>query len=156
MKVYHASSIVVENPDTIHSREYLDFGRGFYITTLREQAEKYALRFLRRGESAVLNIYELSDDLNKWKLLRFDSYNNEWLDYVAKCRSGEPVEFYDMIIGGIANDRVILTLDRYFEGELSKEQTLGLLMYEKPNIQFCIRSQQMLDECLKYIESVKL
>lgn len=69
MKVYHASSIVVANPDTIHSREYLDFGRGFYITTLREQAEKYALRFLRRGESAVLNIYELSDDLNKWKLL---------------------------------------------------------------------------------------
>lgn len=53
-------------------------------------------------------------------------------------------------------DRVILTLDRYFEGELSKEQALGLLMYEKPNIQFCIRSQQMLDECLKYIESVKL
>lgn len=57
-----------------------------------------------------------------------------------------------MIIGGIANDRVILTLDRYFEGELSKEQALGLLMYEKPNIQFCIRSQQMLDECLKYRE----
>ena len=42
MKVYHASSVIVENPDTIHSREYLDFGQGFYITTIREQAEKYA------------------------------------------------------------------------------------------------------------------
>lgn len=39
MKVYHASSVIVENPDTIHSREYLDFGQGFYITTIREQAE---------------------------------------------------------------------------------------------------------------------
>ncbi len=33
------------------------------------------------------------------------------------------------------------------------EETLGLLIYEKPNNQFCIRSQKMLDECLKHIES---
>ena len=135
MKVYHASSVIVENPDTIHSREYLDFGQGFYITTIREQAEKYAQRFLRRGKPAC---------------------NSEWLDYVANCRIGKPVELYDMIIGGIANDRVILTLDRYFAGELSKEQALGLLKYEKPNIQLCIRSQQMIDECLTYIESIEL
>ena len=63
---------------------------------------------------------------------------------------------YDMIIGGIDNDRVILTLDRFFAGELSKEQALGLLKYEKPNIQLCIRSQQMIDECLTYIESIEL
>ena len=147
MKVYHASSVIVENPDTIHSREYLDFGQGFYITTIREQAEKYALRFLRRGKPAWLNIYELSYNIDKWNLLRFDSYNSDWLDYVANCRIGNPVELYDMIIGGIANDRVILTL---------KEQALGLLKYEKPNIQLCIRSQQMIDECLTYIESIKL
>lgn len=156
MKIYHASSVIVENPDTIHSREYLDFGQGFYITTIREQAEKYAQRFLRRGKPAWLNIYELSYNIDKWKLLRFDSYNCDWLDYVANCRIGKPVELYDMIIGGIANDRVILTLDRYFAGELSKEQALGLLKYEKPNIQLCIRSQQMIDECLTYIESIKL
>lgn len=156
MKVYHASTVIVENPDTMHSRDFLDFGRGFYITTLREQAESYALRFSRRGKAAWLNIYEMSDDLEKWRILQFDSYDSVWLDYVAKCRSGEPVEFYDMIIGGIADDRVILTLDRYFAGELSKEQTLGLLRYEKPNIQLCIRSQQMLNECLTYIESVEL
>ena len=167
MKVYHASSVIVENPDTIHSMEYLDFGQGFYITTIREQAEKYAQRFLRRGKPAWLNIYELSYNIDKWKLLHFDSYNSEWLDYVANCRIGKPVELYDMIIGGIANDRVILTLDRYFAGEiltldryfageLSKEQALGLLKYEKPNIQLCIRSQQMIDECLTYIESIKL
>lgn len=53
------------------------------------------------------------------------------MDYVANCRIAKPVELYDMIIGGIANDRVILTLDRYFAGELSKEQALGLLKYER-------------------------
>lgn len=63
---------------------------------------------------------------------------------------------YDLIIGGIANDKVLQTLDRYFEGELSSEQALGILRYEKPNIQFCIRSQEMMDKCLKFIESIKL
>ena len=63
---------------------------------------------------------------------------------------------YDIVIGGIANDKVIQTLDRYFDGELSEDETLGLLKYEKPNIQYCIRSQKMLDECLKHIESREL
>lgn len=47
MKVYHSSSVEVKSPDTKHSRAYLDFGSGFYVTTLKEQAEKYAERFLR-------------------------------------------------------------------------------------------------------------
>ena len=61
-----------------------------------------------------------------------------------------------MVIGGIANDRVILTLDRYFAGEISQEETLGLLRFEKPNIQYCIRSGRMLNQCLTYIDSKKL
>lgn len=42
MKVYHASMVRVEHPDVLHSRKFLDFGQGFYVTTLREQAVKYA------------------------------------------------------------------------------------------------------------------
>ena len=38
MKVYHSSTITVDHPDTTHSRQYLDFGRGFYLTTLYDQA----------------------------------------------------------------------------------------------------------------------
>ena len=61
-----------------------------------------------------------------------------------------------MVIGGIANDRVIITLDRYFIGEISQEEALGLLRFEKPNIQYCIRSERMLKECLTFIESEQL
>ena len=156
MRIYHASNVVVDNPDTVHSRDYLDFGRGFYLTTIREQAEKYGLRFLRRGTTAWLNIYELSEDWNKWNVLHFNTYNKAWLDYIAKCRAGEPVDFFDLVIGGIANDRVIMTLDRYFSGELNEDEALGMLKFEKPNIQYCIRSEQMLKECLTYIESIQL
>lgn len=58
MKLYHASDIVIESPDVYHSREHLDFGRGFYLTSIRIQAEKYAQRFLLRANVLLLmNIY---------------------------------------------------------------------------------------------------
>lgn len=40
MEVYHASNLTIDKPDVTHSRAYLDFGPGFYITTLRNQTEK--------------------------------------------------------------------------------------------------------------------
>ena len=143
----------VELPDTQHSRKYLDFGRGFYLTSFYEQAVRYAQRFKRRGQSAWLNTYDLSEKFEQWHVKRFDTYNDEWLDFVAKCRDGEDISDYDIIIGGIANDRVIITLDRYFTGELSQEEALGLLRFEKPNIQYCIRSERILQECLLYFGS---
>lgn len=156
MRLYHSSDAIVSCPDTQHSRPYLDFGKGFYLTSIYEQAQRYAVRFIRRKRAAYLNTYELCEKLSSWKVLRFTAYNKEWLDFVSKCRAGKDDSDYDMVVGGIANDKVILTLDRYFAGELSQEETLGLLKYEQPNIQYCIRSQKMLDECLTFIESRQL
>lgn len=59
MKVYHASSMVVSSPDSIHSRPYLDFGPGFYVTTIERQVVDYGQRFIRRGRESWLNIYDL-------------------------------------------------------------------------------------------------
>lgn len=156
MEVYHASTVVVCQPDTTHSRSYLDFGNGFYVTTLREQAVKYGERFIRRGREAILNIYELNDDLSKWKIIRFDKYDEEWLCFVTECRAGHIVGDYDIVIGGIANDKVFRTVDLYFAGDISKDECLRRLVYEKPNDQLCIRSQKVLDDCLTFKSSEKL
>ena len=156
MKLYHSSNVSVEIPDIVHSRDYLDFGKGFYLTSLYDQAVKYAQRFIRRQNNAWLNTYEFIYEPSKWKILEFNAYDKEWLDFVSKCRAGEDTSDYDIVIGGIANDKVIQTLDRYFEGELSEEETLGQLKYEKPNNQYCIRSQKALDECLKHLKSQRL
>lgn len=153
MRLYHSSDVYVAKPDTRHSRDYLDFGKGFYLTSIHQQAVRYAQRFLRRQKDAWLNAYEFEFQPSEWRILSFDSYDKEWLNFVAKCRAGKDDTDFDLVIGGIANDRVIQTLDRYFEGELSENDALGLLKYERPNIQYCIRSQKMLDKCLKHIES---
>lgn len=156
MKLFHSSYVAVSSPDVVHSRPYLDFGRGFYLTSVYNQAVKYAERFLRRGRSAWLSSYDFNCNYSEWNVLCLDAYNEDWLDFVAKCRVGKDTSSYDLVVGGIANDRVIMTIDRFFAGELTKEKALGLLSYERPNVQYCIRSQHMLDQCLKFVGSKQL
>ena len=156
MEIYHSSYTSVELPDVSYSREFLDFGKGFYLTTLYDQAVKYAQRFKRRKRPAWLSTYEFECNPDDWKILQFDSYNCDWLRFVTNCRRGLDDSDYDLIIGGIADDQVIQTIERYFAGEISENDALGLLKYEKPNNQYCIRSQRMLEECLKHKNSVEV
>ena len=90
MEVYHASMVRVERPDVYHSRKFLDFGQGFYVTTLKDQAVKYAQRFIRRGKEAWLNIYELDEDFmsSSFIIREFEKYDANWLDFVVACRKG--------------------------------------------------------------------
>ena len=156
MKVYHASSTVVERPDTLHSRSYLDFGPGFYVTTFEQQAIDYGQRFIRRGKEAWLNTYELSENLDDWKVVSFDAYDEQWLDFVSECRAGRILGDWDIVRGGIADDRVFRTLDLYFSGDIGKHDALRRLVYEKPNYQLCFRTQEVIDNCLTYLNSRKL
>lgn len=153
MIVFHASPYIIANPDIIHSRDYLDFGKGFYLTTLREQAEKYALRFKLRGKDAFINIYELDDDLSLLNIKIFLHYDEEWLDFVSACRRNVDVSTYDIVIGGIANDKVFKTIDLYFSGDMTKNEALSKLKFEQPNNQLCIRTQKAIDTHLKFLKS---
>ena len=156
MLIYHASDIIVDKPDIMHSRTFLDFGKGFYATVIREQAERYAQRFILRNRKGILNVYEYTptEALN---VKCFDAYDSEWLDFVAACRMGEDVyKQYDVICGGIANDRVFNTLDLYFSNQMTKEEALKRLIYEKPNQQLCFTNQRVIDTCISFIESKEL
>lgn len=154
MEVYHTSDVVIEYPDTMHSRKDLDFGVGFYFTSIRLQAEKYARRFHRRNKQAWMNVYDFSEDWNGWKVKIFSEYDEEWLDFVMRCRSGEMVGDFDLIVGGIADDKVFDTVDLYTEALISKEEAIKRLAYIKPNIQYCIRTDAMLQQCLIFKEAI--
>lgn len=156
MKLYHTSTCQVRHPDVRHSRMHLDFGAGFYATPLEKQARDYGDRFLRRGDSAVLNIYELDDNLNNYSRHLFSAYDEEWLDFVSACRKGQPHPLFDIIEGGIADDQVFNTIDLYFSGIYTKEQALDQLRYKNPNYQICITSQDLLDKHLHFVASQNL
>ena len=156
MKVYHSSSVVVSNPDTQHSRDFLDFGRGFYVTTIERQAVDYGQRFIRRGREAWLNVYEMSEDFAGLKVLSFDAYDEAWLDFVSECRAGRVQGDWDIVRGGIANDKVFRTLDLYFAGYINKQEALHRLVYEVPNYQLCFRTETAIHQCLTYLNAHKL
>jgi hypothetical protein len=60
MKIYHGSLEAVEKPDISFSRTNTDFGRGFYTTTIKSQAEKWAMRSKRRFGYGTVSIYPTS------------------------------------------------------------------------------------------------
>lgn len=156
MRVYHTSNLIVDKPDVLHSRKHLDFGEGFYLTHLEQQARNYGQRFIRRGEEAIMNVYELSDEMSHVKRKVFAAYDGEWLDYITACRKGLPHETYDIIEGGIADDQVFDTVDLYLQGLYTREQALNQLRWKKPNHQLCITSQKVLDTYLLFVESITL
>ena len=153
MIVYHASPFKIEHPDINHSRECLDFGKGFYLTTIYEQAVKYAQRFKLRGKQAFVNTHELSDNLDSFDVKTFSLYDEEWLDFVSACRRNADLSTYDIVVGGIANDKVFRTIDLYFSGDMNKDDALSKLKYEQPNNQLCIRSQKAIEQNLKFINA---
>lgn len=127
--LFHGSYAIVSQPQVAHGRRNLDFGRGFYLTSLRPQAERWAQlvteRKMRNG-IPQLNVYHFDDTLaNQFRWLRFDEYNLQWLDYVVACRAGEDFwQQYDIVEGGVANDNVIDTVEDYTMGIISAEQAL--------------------------------
>jgi len=152
MIVFHGSNQIVKEPNISYSKNYLDFGKGFYITTFQNQAEKWAKRKASRyGGNAILNVYEFYDDLSKFNVLRFEQEDEKWLDFVFNCRKGLEInKDYDLIIGNVADDDVFKTVDMYFRGIWTKEQTIEQLKYYKMNDQICIVNQNVLDTLLKF------
>ena len=149
MIVYHGSTEIIKNPDVSHSKKYLDFGKGFYITTFENQAKKWAARKgMRQEKTAIVNVYELSEKWDGFRVLSFEKENEKWLDFVCGCRKGQPLNAeYDIVIGNVADDDVFKTVDMYFRGLWDKEKVLSELRYYKMNNQICIVKQEALD-CL--------
>ena len=58
MIVYHGATIAIQKPLVNVDRKHLDFGEGFYMTDLPEQAISWAQRPINAGKDHVLNTYE--------------------------------------------------------------------------------------------------
>ena len=145
MILYHGSFQEVSNPDLEHSRTNVDFGRGFYTTPIYAQAIKWSEKFKNRGWSGIISSYTIDEHYFEiLKVLSFETYSEEWLDFILNCRSGKDVSDYDIVIGGVANDKVFNTVELYFDGLIDKNDALKRLRYEEPNLQICFRSMEAL------------
>lgn len=154
MILYHGSYMEIVKPDVIHSRANVDFGRGFYATPLLEQAWKWSRKFKEKRKTAVISVYTLDENaLNECKVQNFDSYSEEWLKFVLACRRGEDNTDYDIVMGGVANDKVFNTVELFFDGLIDMAEAIKRLRYEEPNFQIALRSQKVIDRYLHFERS---
>ena len=82
---------------------------------------------------------------NKDKSVQMEnSDSEEWLDFILNCRSGKDSTDYDLVVGGVANDKVFNTVELFFDGLIDKTEAINRLRYEKPNLQICFRTDKAL------------
>jgi len=162
MTVYHGSYIEIQKPDLEYGRFNLDFGKGFYVTTLQEQAEKWATRrAIMMNEKPIVNIYKFDD--SNLNILLFDGYTEKWLDFVVKNRTGiSETHNFDAIYGNIADDDVAAIVNDYIRllnrGRMSsngKYFFIEQLQYSKPNNQYCVATQKGI-AALNFVKSYTL
>ena len=152
--VYHGGTERIEHPRADVGRPNLDFGLGFYLTDMRQQAIEWAKRAsARRNIPPVLNTYMLDREaiLINYRYKIFTEYDGEWLDFIVDSRHGKkPWAGYDYIEEGVANDRVIDTIDLYMADLITYEKALERLSEHRPNNQICLLNQAIIDNHLVF------
>ena len=99
--LYHGSAMEVIYPEIRITRYTKDFSWGFYCTNSYEQAYRWADR---RSSHGIVNVYKYTEN-PELKILHFPKMNDEWLDFIARCRSGESHP-YDIVEGPMADDTI--------------------------------------------------
>ena len=91
MKVYHGTTMIVDAPLVSIGRRNLDFGLGFYVTDIKEQAISWATRPVNGDKPNILNVYEFDIEgalASNYRYNKFEAYDSEWLDFVVENRRG--------------------------------------------------------------------
>ena len=109
--------------------------------------------------TGVVSIYDF--DLNaaiaSFRFLKFEAYDHDWLHFIVNNWSGgDDWRLWDIVEGGIANYRVIDTVENYMVGLIDEDSALGLLALHQPNHQLCILNQQVIERYLHFIESYQV
>lgn len=157
MILYHGSYTEIQEPDLKHSRLHVDFGRGFYTTPIYNRAVSWCGKLKRRGAEGIVSCYEFDENAyNEYRTKIFESYSEEWLDFILSCRSGKDTSDYDIVMGGVANDKVFNTVELYLDGLIDKVEAINRLRYEKPNLQICFRTEDVLRRYLHFMGSERV
>ena len=159
MKLYHGSNVEVRNPNLRYGRSNTDFGKGFYTTTQKEQAERWTEIKLDRAKVGrrIVSVYEIDDALlvnPDLKIREFHGVDEAWLNFVVDSRKGIKHDF-DLVFGPVANDKVFTTVNLYESGVLDAPAAIAQLKAYKTYDQLSFHTKQVI-EALRFVESYEL
>lgn len=153
MKLYHGSNTKIEKIDLSKCRPYKDFGQGFYLTEIKEQAEKMASRtaHIYEGEPVVTEFEFDESALTKLSVKQFDEPNEEWALFVLANRSKEsqqPTHSYDIVIGPVADDDIAQLFRNFNDGYINLAMLVEGLKYKKVSSQYFFHTE----DAIKYLK----
>jgi hypothetical protein len=146
MKIFHGSNQDFDAVYLSKSRDRRDFGRGFYMTGIRDQAKNWAENmFVRYGGTGVY-VYEFELSFSKdLKIKQFEGLTREWLEMIKKNRMNGGIQHsFDVVQGPVANDNTMRTIALYVAGIYTPEMALEQLRFFEPSDQVSIHTQRAL------------
>lgn len=159
MILYHGSDVEVRTPIIIKSEKGKDFGCAFYLTPIKEQAERMAKRRQRmnRSASAIVSVFEFNESGKaNMKYKAFENPDLEWLEMIIKCRTNPSFDHgYDIVEGKIADDSVGETILFVIDGIIKKEDAIERLKFQKINSQIAFCTEKSI-ELLKFMKSYEV
>jgi hypothetical protein len=157
MILYHGSNVDIQSISLTACRPFKDFGKGFYLTDIPEQATRMANRVSRiYGGTPIVNVYEINDDVFTDENLNIKDFgqetSEEWARFVMNNRNKMYTDYlnplcnldakYDIVIGPVADDNMAM-LFRQYENELIDFDTLlqGMI-YKKTSSQYSFHTER--------------
>lgn len=156
MRLYHGSNVMIDEVDFAKCHPFKDFGCGFYLTDNLKHARNMAFRRCMRtgGKECVtefeFNLTSASQDL---KVKVFDRPSEEWAEFVMKNRNeaeSHPVHDYDIVIGPIADDSVVMSFRLFQDGYITISELVKRLEYKELSTQYFFHNE----DALKYLNAL--
>jgi hypothetical protein len=144
MILYHGSNQDFDNVDLAKAKNRRDFGKGFYTTTIREQALQWGYNMFNRFEGGGIFLYEFEfSPFIDLKSKLFSNICDEWFDFILSNRSSDILQHdFDFVQGPVANDKTVLTITGFLDGLFSREEAMRRLRYIKANDQVSLHTER--------------
>ena len=155
INLFHGTNVLFDTIELSKCRPYKDFGKGFYLTDIRQQAEEMAIRRTKiSGEGVpVVSSFSFDDELlsnGYLNVLQFDNPSVEWANFILKNRMEKNyLHKYDIVVGPVADDGVVLQLDLYLRHLITMEQLVKELTYKKLSKQYCFATEYAISKLVK-------
>lgn len=149
MILLHGTNVDFSTIELSKCTPYKDFGKGFYVTPVRARAMERAKDKCDKEKTGtpILQVYELDEkQLSTLNVKHFSGTTEEWLDFILENRKRKTTGHdYDVVIGPVADDGVILSINLYERHVISKQALIEALWYAKPYVQYCFCTQRAID-----------
>ena len=150
--LYHGTNCNFSAVDLSKAKDKRDFGKGFYLTTLQNQAKDWAEVLFARFGGAGIFVYEFEFEMKSNLCVKqFDGASEDWLIFVRNNRIKGGIQHnIDIVRGAVVNDKTNRTLALFVEGIYTPKEAMKKLRSNKLNDQLSFHTEKA-SSCLTLI-----